>query len=935
MLDLRLRTEFLADQLRDTTTVLHRNDHTGAIDISAGEFFAITYPSLDLQRTLRALRDDVPSRPVVLIAERGRGKSHIMAAVHHAFSDPQVVEQWIQEWTSRGDASTETINTLHIRSGYLPITVSMQDNEYTYLWDVLFNNHPEGARFKGRFEASKNPVPPSALIKEMLEIQPVALILDELQTWYDGRQDEPESTGKKARSWAFNFIQNIASIATEHPERLILVASVRNNTSDAYQQIHREDPVQIDFLDASSRSDRQRLVLHRIFNNRNQISRDDVMALTTAYRESRFRLLIQKHDAGGREKSDADVLDAWPFAPELFTVLEDQILRSSQAQGLRDLLRILVHTYREQGNKRSILTLSDFNIANIESHNVQVLIDSIAESGQGKLREIAIRNYDEIAVLGLPLPNVVAAEVMSALWMRSFAVESQKGATATQLHVDITHDRIIDDNSFSDELGLIVANSFNIHQTTESGETRYIFREEENPRALLVARAKNDALFPNSEDIMFLRKRIRLLLSPANVQFSARVIVLGNNWQNAPWSEFLDENDAPSRWERPVMIVLPENPPELHRILGTWLKNQVPVRRNTVRFLFSDGNKPSLFSDTDVIQCARIAYLAEKWGEAKYQPIGKEYLKKLDELLDHRFSRFAILRTWNYQDPAKCSFTIEKISDSIGIIGSSMDIQLKRDLFLSDVFAQRVVVLAAQSRKVSALLEMLREPPGNPEQEALAYLGEPMINEQLLHLVAQGKIAVRVANSWLVRQGNESDDETYARIRSQGFKTGRDLAEMGLELPEAIGTAAIGDVPFMDTVQPMNRGPFWNNGETDPASLPTETRSYPANPSSENSPPVNGYTDETTVTLREMDQQSIREDIPVAAPRRRRRSDAKRPMNLMTDLERWGVESRSTIPVSHLEIRDMTVNELRAALGRLPSHVQVVLEIETDEEQEA
>ena len=68
--------------------------------------------------------------------------------------------------------------------------------------------------------------------------------------------------------WAFNFIQILSEIVVEHPDLLVLVLSVRNGQTEAYKQIHRNNPAQVDFKGPYAKRDRQRLLLHRLFENR-------------------------------------------------------------------------------------------------------------------------------------------------------------------------------------------------------------------------------------------------------------------------------------------------------------------------------------------------------------------------------------------------------------------------------------------------------------------------------------------------------------------------------------------------------------------------------------------------------------------------------------------------------------------------------------------
>ena len=94
MLELVLREEFRGKRLKDTQIQLRKSDNTGAIQQPAASFLEITYPSGDVLKSLRAL-SEAQARPVVLMGHRGRGKSHLMAVLHHALCDGAAVQNWL------------------------------------------------------------------------------------------------------------------------------------------------------------------------------------------------------------------------------------------------------------------------------------------------------------------------------------------------------------------------------------------------------------------------------------------------------------------------------------------------------------------------------------------------------------------------------------------------------------------------------------------------------------------------------------------------------------------------------------------------------------------------------------------------------------------------------------------------------------------------
>jgi len=83
MLGLTLRREFQGRRLKGTAIELANEKNTGATQVPAAEFLEITYPSGDLLKALEAVGPE-QGRPLVLIGERGQGKSHLMAALFHA-----------------------------------------------------------------------------------------------------------------------------------------------------------------------------------------------------------------------------------------------------------------------------------------------------------------------------------------------------------------------------------------------------------------------------------------------------------------------------------------------------------------------------------------------------------------------------------------------------------------------------------------------------------------------------------------------------------------------------------------------------------------------------------------------------------------------------------------------------------------------------------
>lgn len=805
MLNLKLRDEFLGSQTPGTVVSLRNSANTGAAQQSPDKILSITYPTADVRAALRAVSSERVRRPIVLTGDRGRGKSHIMAVMHHAIQSPEDVEVWAHDWGKR--LGIESLSNLTLQRGFVAISEPVHNHEYPLLWELLFDRHPRGDFYRGKFQQMNQPYPPRSLLEEMFEAQPVALILDEFQKWFDGLHDDPGVTGRKWRESASNFIQNLSEMSRERPEILILVVSVLNNDTEAFQQVHRDGPVLVDFSGPTATQDRQQLLLHRLFQNRGNIPTDDIRQLIAAYAGERFRLRFLHLSDSERDRIIAEVISCWPFVPELLNLLEGHILMSPAAQETRDLIRILASVFRVRGEEVPFITPADFFVDD-DTCGVQSLLDSIATAReQEELRQIAQRNLERIYTLGISLPH--ARELVSALWMRSMSPAKDKGGTRQELQLDITREVPQDDNAFRSELALLIDSCINIHGEDQV-DGRLYFGSEENPRTKVRSTAGNDKLWQPGlttgvagqtaypgQDIEHIRNTLRHMFVPETKQAASRVIVLGPKWQQDPWSE-VEDLDKPERWDRPVLIVLPRSLESSAGNgvtgLGEWLKQHVTARRNTVRFLLPVAGALGIYEDADLIFSARCSYLTSiAWkSDPKYRTLKEEFDRPLRDALKARYDRFAVLRRWDYQSPQRCVFDVEKVEARGGDIPSAVEAKIVADLFDPAEFQTRVVNYAKNLKSVGDLLKDLCEPPPPNTTDAIPYLGETAFYEEILRVAATGRVVLNVGGTWIGRLPEHEDESaalTY--IRTKAFRSGPEMRQIQMGLPSAVGGTTV------------------------------------------------------------------------------------------------------------------------------------------------
>ena len=908
MLELTLRDEFRGKRLKGTAIELSNDQKTGATQIAAKQFLEITYPTHDLLKGIEAVGPN-QGRPVVVIGERGLGKSHLMAALYHTVTDPVSTSAWLNSWAIT--LSDPKIAKIALRDGMHVVGESLHRHRYKFLWDVLFDNHPHGSYIKGKWEGqgvAKTDIPSDLLIIELLEKQPTMLLLDEFQTWYDGLTNTKQYPWK---NWAFTFIQILSEIAKERPDLLVLVISVRNGGSDAYQQVHRVNPVAIDFKAGGSaeriQQDRRRMLLHRLFDNRLQIASGTIESLISQHVAESFRLLDVP--PAEQERKRREFTESWPYAPHLLRLLEEQVLIATDAQETRDLIRILANLYKSRGEAVPVLTAADFRLDD-DASGIGALLEAVANQHHRTLREKAQQNI--ISVCEARHDHATLAphlqEIVGALWLRSIAVGNLAGAEPATLQLDITRDKPVDDNAFQVELATIEENSFNIHKEG----TKLLFREEENPRAKLMAYARNDKLFADGADQAQLARQVRYVIGGSDeVAKNFRVIALPQSWSSDPWSS-LDEAERPDKWDdRLPILVLPEEPEKLEPALGRWLKDQLQKRRNTVRFLLPRTGSANAFLDRDLLILARAEMKAQEWSaqNPEYRKLHKEFEGTLRDNLKKRFDRFALLHRWNFTDPAQCRFSVERLDKQGSQIPEAIEEALVNDLFVPEDFEALVLEFAANNESVGKLLRELQEPrPAG--QDCIPWLGEVAMKERLLRLCAKGKVAINLRGmEYLQTHPGEDEETAWRRLRPKLAVTGRHLDDVFVMMPSAV-PATGGASATMPTPGPAG-GAFTGDG-----GIPIAGVAQPQ--ASGNPAPAPGGVFGGSAT-------PVRPRIPLSNP-------ATSPLNLIGKIEGWGIGPATKVADVSLKVSAASGAQLKDLLKKLPEGMTFELNLEKEDD---
>jgi hypothetical protein len=275
--------------------------------------------------------------------------------------------------------------------------------------------------------------------------------------------------------------------------------------------------------------------------------------------------------------------------------------------------------------------------------------------------------------------------------------------------------------------------------------------------------------------------------------------------------------------------------------------------------------------------------------------------------LKERFDRYAILHVWDFQNPAQCTFHVENHRASGGGIPAAVEKHIRENFFAPEDFKTFIVDAAGRGETMKQVLALLRGEP-LPGKEAIPYLGESDVYEEVLNVAADDKIALNVGGTWYYREAGESETAALHRLRQKAWRTGHDLHMIRLGMPNQVGTGGVTVAPPV-VAQPGQSPAVPGTGTAGPVLPPT------------GQPPVQPPGQTTTTT--DPPVQPVAPAIPVI----RKSMGAKTGINLLGDLEAWAYPDNQRITQASLTINDLSVKEMRDLCTRLPAKIRAELQI--------
>lgn len=310
------------------------------IESSPNDFLNITYPSLILKEILEKSQEKKIGRfdqgGFLLAGPYGSGKSHTLISLYHIFNNPNLGNEWAKKW----DIAFETPQ--NSRS----IILSTRNFAGDHLWIPIFKQLGREDLLKkvGRY-------PTIDQIEELIGDGPVAIFIDEIENWYGSFDRETQSHIIEQNE---TFLEHLLEVANDPLKKLFVFITFLEEKEELKKIFNRTKPIR---KDISSSSDREKVILHRLFENAELVDSNKIEKIIIKYVE-KYSEPIKVSDSLEYKRK---MLKAYPFHPLLLKTLNDVYEAAAENQNIRGMLNTLADSVKDNYKKKDLILLSDIS----------------------------------------------------------------------------------------------------------------------------------------------------------------------------------------------------------------------------------------------------------------------------------------------------------------------------------------------------------------------------------------------------------------------------------------------------------------------------------------------------------------------------------------------------------------------------------------------
>ncbi len=301
-------------------------------------FLEITYPSSAIRRSLELIHEKLSGRThqggFLLVGPYGSGKSHALITLYHLFNNHQLAEKWMSRWGIDFSLPEDSRSVI----------VSTRRYDVDHLWEPIF-------RLLGKEDllCKIKRFPTTDQIEEMIGDFTVAIFIDEIENWYGAFDPDRQAHLIEQNE---TFLEHLLEVAADPAKRLFVFITFLEEKEGLKKIFNRTKPVRID---VSPIEDRERVILHRLFKNIENIDGGKVESVVERYVNA-YSEPIKIDNIQGYKRRMKRI---YPFHPLLVDTLFQIYETASERQDIRGMLNVLADAVKDTYERKDLILVSD------------------------------------------------------------------------------------------------------------------------------------------------------------------------------------------------------------------------------------------------------------------------------------------------------------------------------------------------------------------------------------------------------------------------------------------------------------------------------------------------------------------------------------------------------------------------------------------------
>lgn len=334
------RTEVLEGRFQGVIQSHKVDSKEPRLENNPEEFFKITYPSSALKRALERINEKLGGVSnqggILLVGPYGSGKTHVLISLLHAFKRPEISKKWLRDWGIDIDISASAKSVI----------ISTRRYDVDLLWEPIFT-------LLGRKDilSKIRRFPTVDQIEEVIGDSVCAIFIDEIENWYGSFNPETQADLIERNE---TFLEHLLEVANDPNKKLFVFITFLEEKEGLKKIFNRTKPVRID---VSAIGDREKIVLHRLFEDADEKDFDRIEKTVSEYVDEYTDPIKIDNPYQYKQR----MTRTYPFHPFLLDTLTQIYEAATERQDIRGMMNVLADAVRDIYEKKDLVLLCDID----------------------------------------------------------------------------------------------------------------------------------------------------------------------------------------------------------------------------------------------------------------------------------------------------------------------------------------------------------------------------------------------------------------------------------------------------------------------------------------------------------------------------------------------------------------------------------------------